>query len=329
MTTALVLCGGAAHGAIEVGLYRALVELGIEFDFIVGTSIGAVNGALIAAGLSPAELAERWRHIRTSDVLDFRRGWLRLLRNAPDLCDGWRTEQFIRRLLPFHTFMHLPRWLAIVATDLMTGEAVVLEWGDLVEAVLASIALPGLLPPRRYRGRWLIDGGAGGQPARPGSLRDGGPSGGRLSLPMHESSRRSPTGGPGRLVPLRVPDDCDPDAAPTRIGRRVSGGHHFGGLSGTGHRPLSTLTGPTNSSSRPIKRPGPNSSSGSGRASPLVEVAVASIPKEVYFRIRLLYPYGYITRPVPAGTPESVLGMGGRSADPASRVPNLPDRRSL
>jgi NTE family protein len=159
MTTALVLCGGAAHGAIEVGLYRALVELGIEFDFIVGTSIGAVNGALIAAGLSPAELAERWRHIRTSDVLDFRRGWLRLLRNAPALCDGWRTEQFIRRLLPFHTFMHLPRRLAIVATDLMTGEAVVLERGDLVEAVLASIALPGLLPPRRYRGRWLIDGG--------------------------------------------------------------------------------------------------------------------------------------------------------------------------
>jgi len=121
MTTALVLCGGAAHGAIEVGLYRALVELGIEFDFIVGTSIGAVNGALIAAGLSPAELAERWRHIRTSDVLDFRRGWLRLLRNAPALCDGWRTEQFIRRLLPFHTFMHLPRRLAVGVGSVSSG----------------------------------------------------------------------------------------------------------------------------------------------------------------------------------------------------------------
>lgn len=159
MTTALVLCGGAAHGAIEVGLYRALVELGIEFDFIVGTSIGAVNGALIAAGLSPADLEFRWRHISTADVLDFRRGWLRLLRNAPALCDGWRTEQFIRRVLPFHVFEHLPRKLAVVATDLLTGEAVVLERGDLVEAVLASIALPGLLPARRYRGRWLVDGG--------------------------------------------------------------------------------------------------------------------------------------------------------------------------
>ena len=59
--TALILYGGGSRGAVEVGLYRALVELGIQFHVVVGASVGAINGAAIAGGMSPGELAETWR----------------------------------------------------------------------------------------------------------------------------------------------------------------------------------------------------------------------------------------------------------------------------
>lgn len=58
--TALVLCGGGGRGAAEIGFYRALVELGIEIDFIVGTSVGAINGAFIGAGVPLEDLRRLW-----------------------------------------------------------------------------------------------------------------------------------------------------------------------------------------------------------------------------------------------------------------------------
>lgn len=62
--TALVLCGGNSRGALQVGFYQALCELGLRPDFIVGSSIGALNGAFIAAGMSPDVLAELWLKFR-------------------------------------------------------------------------------------------------------------------------------------------------------------------------------------------------------------------------------------------------------------------------
>lgn len=58
--TALVLCGGGSRGAAEIGLYQALCELGVRVDLVVGTSIGAVNGAFIASGASPDEMKKLW-----------------------------------------------------------------------------------------------------------------------------------------------------------------------------------------------------------------------------------------------------------------------------
>ncbi len=157
--TALVLCGGGAPGAVEVGLYRALVELGVQFDFVVGSSIGAVNGALIAAGLSPAEIEEHWRRLRTRDVLGPRWQAVRLLWGAPSVYDNHRLRAFLQETLPVPWFRQLRIPLYVVATDLKTGEAVVLDQGDLTEAILASTALPGLFPPMLWRGRQLVDGG--------------------------------------------------------------------------------------------------------------------------------------------------------------------------
>lgn len=157
--TALVLGGGGSRGAIEVGLYQALVELGIRIDFLVGSSIGAVNGALIAAGLSPSEVAQHWRELRTREVVGSRWQFLRLLGGAPSVFSGQRLRDLLQRRLPVQSFSELRLPLAIVATDLETGEAVVQTEGDLIEAVLASTALPGLFPPVPWRGRKLVDGG--------------------------------------------------------------------------------------------------------------------------------------------------------------------------
>lgn len=157
--TALVLGGGGSRGAVGVGLYRALVELGIRVDLIVSSSIGAVNGALIAAGLSPKELEDGWRTLRTKDIVGSRWQFLRLLSGASSAFSNQSLRALLRSLLPVRCFSQLGIPLAVVTTDLETGETVVLTEGDLIEAILASTALPGLFPPIAWQDRRLVDGG--------------------------------------------------------------------------------------------------------------------------------------------------------------------------
>ncbi|MCI0745486.1 MAG: patatin-like phospholipase family protein [Verrucomicrobia subdivision 3 bacterium] len=159
--TALVLCGGGILGAMEVGFYKALVELGVKIDLVVGTSIGALNGALIAAGVEPEALARLWRQARMRDFFTFDwsllwRGW-----RAESLFSNRRFRRYLETHLPVRRFERLGRPLIITATDVETGLTVELgpAEGDLVSAVLASAALPGLFPPVRIDGRDSIDGG--------------------------------------------------------------------------------------------------------------------------------------------------------------------------
>src|SRR6516162_8162066 len=156
--TALVLGGGGSRGAVGVGLYRALAELGIRIDLIVSSSIGAVNGALIAGGMHPKELEDGWRAIRTKDVVGSRWQFLRLFTGAPSAFSNRSLRNLLQRMLPVRSFSELRIPLAIVTTDLETGETIVLTEGDLIDAILASTALPGLFPPIAWRGRRLVDG---------------------------------------------------------------------------------------------------------------------------------------------------------------------------
>jgi NTE family protein len=154
----LVLCGGGSRGAIEVGFAQALWESGIRFDGVVGSSVGALNGAFLAAGGHPDELAAIWRSLRFRDV--FRFNWRILLRGVRETAVfslGRRLRRLLRDL-GGRQFADLELPFTVVATDLATGDAVALDRGPLEPVLTASIAIPGLLPPVRLDSRCLVDG---------------------------------------------------------------------------------------------------------------------------------------------------------------------------
>lgn len=148
----LVLSGGAAWGIAHIGVLEVLLEEGVEVDIIVGTSAGAIIGSLIASGLTPEDIADIVHDI----------SWAQLLTpQIPDLgffsAEG--IEAFLEKNLLIHEFSHLPVKLAVVATDLETGEEVVITEGSISRGASASAAIPILYSPVKYRERLLVDGG--------------------------------------------------------------------------------------------------------------------------------------------------------------------------
>ncbi|MEK7474068.1 MAG: patatin-like phospholipase family protein [Candidatus Coatesbacteria bacterium] len=158
--TVLVLSGGGANGAVEVGFYQALREYGITLDLILGTSIGAINGAMIASGLPPEEIQDRWRRTTRRELLQW--NWWELLTRgtgARSLFSGRQFRRFLERAIPARTFSELMIPFIAVASDMRTAEVITLEEGDLIDAVQASSAIPGFYPPVTINGRQLVDGG--------------------------------------------------------------------------------------------------------------------------------------------------------------------------
>jgi NTE family protein len=161
VTRAFVLSGGASLGASQVGMARVLQEEGIHPEMIVGSSVGAVNGAWLAGGCSPDELADVWRSMRRQDLFPTR---LPLgLRAFLGRSSHYVPDAGLRRLLEQHVrFSRLEDAeipLAVVATEIPSGAEVVLQHGPSVDAILASAALPAIFPPVTIDGRVLIDGG--------------------------------------------------------------------------------------------------------------------------------------------------------------------------
>lgn len=159
-SSALLLCGGGSRGAMEVGFYQALWELGLRIDFIVGSSIGALNGAFIAAGVPPSELARLWTGFRRRDGVRFNMRGLLKPRRRPGLFCLDPLRKLLRQSLPVTRLEDLCIPLTIVTTDLQQGKPV--YWhgrGDLIEPLLASLSLPILFPPVEIQGRQFVDGG--------------------------------------------------------------------------------------------------------------------------------------------------------------------------
>jgi NTE family protein len=149
----LALGSGAARGWAHVGVIRALAERGIEPAIVCGTSMGAVVGAAYAAKLLDAfeSWARRleWRQMVRYVDISFRGG----------LVDPRGLFTFFEESLPGRSIESLDLPFAAVGTDLANGQEVWMRDGDLVAALRASIALPGLITPARWRDRWMVDGG--------------------------------------------------------------------------------------------------------------------------------------------------------------------------
>ncbi len=157
--------GGGPLGALQVGALLALFEHGIEPDVVVGSSVGALNAAMIAFDPSPdgARTLERiWRNLRDEDLFPGpgRAAWARWLLPGDRVFDNSGLAALIEReLWPGATFEDAILPLGIVTTALDTGEEVVFRSGPVREPLLASCALPSIFPPVRIGDRLYIDGG--------------------------------------------------------------------------------------------------------------------------------------------------------------------------
>jgi NTE family protein len=165
MTTAFVLSGGGSLGAVQVGMLQALAARRIEPDLLIGTSAGALNAAFVAGhGMTEAsldELAIIWTTLRRGDVfpLQLARLMAATVGLAPSLCPNDGLRRLVHRHLAFDRLEDARVPVHVVATDLRSGREVLLSDGDAVDAVLASAAVPAVLPPVRIADRDLIDGG--------------------------------------------------------------------------------------------------------------------------------------------------------------------------
>jgi NTE family protein len=144
---------------MEVGLYRALVELGIGINLVVGTSVGAINGAAVAAGISPDALARLWRGLTRRDLFALNRQLLWKLIWADSLYDHRPLRRFLERNLPVRRFEDLSVPLIVAGTDFETGQPVYWREGNLLDVIMASVAMPGLFPAQVIRGIRAVDGG--------------------------------------------------------------------------------------------------------------------------------------------------------------------------
>lgn len=161
---AFALGGGGRLGACEVGMLRALFERDIVPDVIVGTSIGALNGAAVALAPQAStvdRLEEIWTSLGKSEVFSgtMFSGAANLVRTRTSLQSNVALRSFIERLLPATTFAELAVPFQCVAASI---ERAAEHWffeGPLVDAILASCAVPGILPPVEIDGEHFIDGG--------------------------------------------------------------------------------------------------------------------------------------------------------------------------
>jgi NTE family protein len=150
----LALSGGAARGAAHVGVLKVLLEAGITVDAVAGTSAGALVGGAFAAGMTIAELESLGREMRW-------RNFGRVALSRLGVQSNARMEEYIRARFPVTRFEEMPIPFAAVATDLQTGQAVVMSGrGDAAFAIRASCAVPGwYVPVTDAEGRQLVDGG--------------------------------------------------------------------------------------------------------------------------------------------------------------------------
>ena len=163
--TAFVLSGGASLGAVQAGMLRTLFEREIAPDLIVGTSVGALNGAFIASRpptpQTALELADIWRGVGRWTIFPLNplSGFFGFVGARDHLVSERGLRKVVDRQLELDKLEDSPVALHMIATDLLSGREVRLSRGDAFDAVMASAAIPGIFPAVEREGRLLIDGG--------------------------------------------------------------------------------------------------------------------------------------------------------------------------
>lgn len=150
--TGIVLSGGGVRGVAHIGVLRALLEHGIEPRCVAGVSAGAIVGALYAAGYSPHEML---RFFQTVEPLHF----THFAFAKPGFMDTAKLIPLFAPFFPENSFEALPRKLAVLATDMLSGQPVIFDAGELIRPVLASASVPMIYSPTEINGRWYSDGG--------------------------------------------------------------------------------------------------------------------------------------------------------------------------
>ncbi len=159
---AYVLGGGGAYGSVQVGQIRALAKTDIRPDFVVGTSVGSLNATVIAETpeIAHDRLGAFWTLLTREDVFgSMRKMMFNLSSLRPALADPTPLREMLLASTPSRDFSDLELPLTAIAADVTTGHHVELNSGDLISALMASVAIPGIFPVVEREGRRLIDGG--------------------------------------------------------------------------------------------------------------------------------------------------------------------------
>ncbi len=154
---ALVLSGGASRGLAHVGVIKVLQEENIPIDLVIGTSIGAIIGAMYASGMEAEEIETFARQaidksFRLLNLKVFSRERFGLLDFSP-------FQTVLTKHLPFKRIEEFPIIFSAIATDLSTGNQVIFTGGPAITALSATAAVPGIFTPVLYNEQWLVDGG--------------------------------------------------------------------------------------------------------------------------------------------------------------------------
>jgi NTE family protein len=147
----LVLGGGGSRGLAHIGVLQVLQEEEIPVDYLVGTSMGGIVGALFALGIKPDALAQHMREMQGTNLFSMK------------LFSARARQQSIRDqlnpVLKGITFADLKIPLTLMAVDMVHGTEVAISEGELMPAILATSAVPAVFPPVRHMGKTLADGG--------------------------------------------------------------------------------------------------------------------------------------------------------------------------
>ena len=159
-TIGVTLSAGALRGASHIGVMEVLSEAGLPIDYMSGTSMGCIVGALYNAGLPLEHLQYLVNNINTSYISrDFNVGGILKYLFTEKLFSSEEFQEFIDKEVGSKTYEDLPIPFACVSADIKTGEKVVFDSGSLSLGVRASMNLPGVFEPVEYRQRLLVDGG--------------------------------------------------------------------------------------------------------------------------------------------------------------------------